>query len=50
MTEYKVVVTIHNTFLIDAASEDDADEKVRELSPVELLEHCDLDIDDIEEQ
>ena len=50
MTEYKVVVTIHNTFLIDADSEDEADEKVRELSPVELLEHCDLDIDYIEEQ
>ena len=50
MTEYKVVVTIHNAFLIDADSEDDADEKVRELSPVELLEHCDLDIDYIEEQ
>ncbi len=49
MTEYKVVVTIHNTFLIDADSEDEADEKVRELSPVELLEHCDLDIDYIEE-
>tara|TARA_R100000697_G_C5403762_1_gene185999 strand:+ start:180 stop:335 length:156 start_codon:yes stop_codon:yes gene_type:complete len=49
MREYKVTVTIHNTFLIDADSEDEADEKVRELSPVELLEHCDLDIDYIEE-
>ena len=50
MIEYQVTVTIHNTFLIDAESEDEADEKVRELSPVELLEHCELDIDYIEAQ
>ena len=50
MIEYKVKITISNTFFIDANSEDEADEKVRELSPVELLEHCDLDIDYVEEQ
>jgi hypothetical protein len=50
MIEYKVKITISNIFFVDANSEDEADEKVRELSPVELLEHCDLDVDEIEEQ
>ena len=50
MSNYRVGVTIHNRFDVEAENEDEAETKVRELDPWDTLEHCELRIEYIEEE
>ena len=49
MTNYYVGLTIHNVFEIEADSDFEAEEKVRDLSIEDILDDADYDIAYIEE-
>ena len=49
MTKYYVGLTIHNTFEVEAESEHEAEEKVRELSVYATLDEADYNITYVEE-
>ena len=49
MTKYYVGITIHNTFEIEADSEYEAEEKVRDLSVYATLDEADYNITYVEE-
>ena len=49
MTKYYVGLTIHNTFEVEAESEEEAEEKVRDLSLESTLDDADYNITYVEE-
>ena len=49
MTTYYVGLTIHNTFEVEAESEEEAEEKVRDLSLEDTLDNADYSIAYVEE-
>jgi hypothetical protein len=49
MTKYYVKLTIYNTFEVEADSEEQAEEKVRDLSVYATLEAADYNITHVEE-
>ena len=49
MSKYYVGLTIHNTFEVEAESEYEAEEKVRELSVYATLDEADYNITYVEE-
>jgi hypothetical protein len=49
MTKYYVGLTIHNTFEVEADSEEQAQEKVRELSVHDTLDGADYNITYVDE-
>ncbi len=50
MTKYYVGLTIHNVFEVEAASEDEAEEKVRDLSIEDTLDDADYNITYVDER
>ena len=48
MTKYYVGLTIHNVFEVEASSEDEAEEKVRDLSIEDTLDDADYNITFVE--
>lgn len=44
MNKYKVGVKIYNSFEVEADSEDEAEQKVREMDLYDTFEHCDYNI------
>jgi len=50
MTKYYVGLTIHNVFEVEADSEIEAEEKVRDLSIKDTLDHADYNITYVEER
>ena len=49
MTKYYVEMTIYNTFEVEADNEEQAQEKVRDLSIHETLDNADYNITNVEE-
>ena len=46
--KYIVYITIHNSFDVEAKSEEEAEQKVRELGVYETLQDCDFNITEVE--
>ena len=49
MKNYAVGIKVHNDFYIGAESEEEAEQKVRELDPYETLKDCDFNIEYVDE-
>ena len=49
MKNYAVGIKVHNVFYIGAESEEEAEQKVRELDPYETLKDCDFNIEYVDE-
>ena len=49
MRRYQVKIIVRNVFEIEAESAEDAEALVMDLGVHETLEHCDLEIEDVQE-
>jgi|TARA_B100000424_G_C22903686_1_gene480618 hypothetical protein len=49
MKNYAVGIKVYNVFYIGAESEEEAEQKVRELDPYETLKDCDFNIEYVDE-
>lgn len=49
MKHYQVGITIYNSFEVEASSEEEAEQKVRELGVYETLDDCDYNIGYVDE-
>lgn len=49
MKHYQVGITIYNSFEVEASSEEEAEQKVRELDVYETLDDCDYNIGYVDE-
>ena len=49
MKRYQVKIIVRNVFDIEAENAEDAEAQVKELGVYETLEHCDLEIEDVQE-
>jgi hypothetical protein len=46
--KYKVYISIDNNFEVEAESEEDAEEQVREFDVYKTIKHCDFVITEVE--
>ena len=49
MRHYQVKIIVRNVFDIEAENAEDAEAQVKELGVHETLEHCDLEIEEVQE-
>ena len=49
MKHYQVKIIVRNVFEIEAENAEDAEAQVKDLGVHETLEHCDLEIEDVQE-
>ena len=49
MKRYRVKIIVRNVFDIEAENAEDAEAQVKELGVYQTLEHCDLEIEDVQE-